>query len=437
MSGNKNTRAASALLCHKIIDQGQSLDRALADFFTNNELSGSDKGFIQELVYGVCRWKGLLDQIASQLLQKPLRKKEQLVHQLLLVGLYQLHFLNTADHAAVGETVKASKQLGKTWATKLINGCLRNYQRKQDSINQFLAANTTAASTHPKWISEVLTQAWPEHAEQILAANDQHAPMCLRVNQRQHSRDQYLSILIDSNIDAEKDPNSDVGIVLKKPVAVTKLPGFDQGHVSVQDTAAQLACSILDAKAGHSVLDACAAPGGKAAHLQEAADNQLTLHALEVSEARTESLQQTFSRLQLQAEIFNADATKLSSWPHLESYDRIIIDAPCSGLGVIRRHPDIKHHRRETDIPNLVELQHDILSSLWSLLKPSGQLLYMTCSVLPEENHQQIERFIANTKDAYCLEFNHPNAIDLEYGKQTLPGVHGMDGFYYALLGKN
>lgn len=437
MSSQYNTRAAAAALCQKIIDQGQSLDRALSEFFTNNQYSPADKGFVQELVYGVCRHKGLLDVVASQLLQKPLRNKEQLVHQLLLVGLYQLHFLDTPAHAAVGETVKASKQLGKTWASKLINGCLRNYQRKQDDIQRYLAQQTSPETTHPQWIAEAIKQTWPDYAEQIFTANDQRAPMCLRVNQHHNSREQYLEKLDNQEIQAKHDPFSKDGIILDKAVAVSQLPDFDNGHVSVQDTAAQLACSILDASPNQTVLDACAAPGGKAAHLQEAADNQLQLQALEISETRVSSLKDTFSRLNLSAEIFKGDATDLSSWPHFEAYDRIIIDAPCSGLGVIRRHPDIKHHRRESDIQTLVELQNSILNSLWPLLKPSGQLLYMTCSILPSENQQQIQKFISDNQDAVCLDFKHPNAIDLDFGKQTLPGVHGMDGFYYALLGKH
>ena len=298
-------------------------------------------------------------------------------------------------------------------------------------------------ASHPSWIRESIEQAWPAHSAAILAANNQRPPMCLRVNRRVNSRADYLDQLASKEISAHNDPYSEDGIVLDKPVAVSLLPGFADGAVSVQDTAAQLACSILDAKPGHAVLDACAAPGGKTAHILERSDNKVHMHALDVVESRVQQLHATLDRLGLEADAFVADASLAPAqqevdWlPPSSGYDRILIDAPCSGLGVIRRHPDIKHHRRASDIAALNEIQQRLLEQLWTLLKPGGLLLYMTCSILPAENQHRIQQFLLAQADASTADFIHPNALQLEFGKQTLPGVHSMDGFYYCLLHKH
>jgi 16S rRNA (cytosine967-C5)-methyltransferase len=265
----------------------------------------------------------------------------------------------------------------------------------------------------------------------------------LRVNRRVNSRADYLEQLATKEISAHNDPHSEDGIVLDKPVAVSLLPGFADGAVSVQDTAAQLACSILDAKPGHAVLDACAAPGGKTAHILEYSDNKVQMHALDVVESRVQQLHATLDRLGLKASAFVADARLAPAQQETNwvlpsgGYDRILIDAPCSGLGVVRRHPDIKHHRRASDINALNDIQQRLLEQLWTLLKPGGSLLYMTCSILPSENQQRIQQFLLHQSDAGTANFFHPNALALEFGKQTLPGVHGMDGFYYCLLYKH
>ncbi|MGK0439669.1 MAG: 16S rRNA (cytosine967-C5)-methyltransferase, partial [Paracoccaceae bacterium] len=239
------------------------------------------------------------------------------------------------------------------------------------------------------------------------------------------------------DIDAKADKNTPDGIILNSPCAVTALPGFEQGSCSVQDTAAQISADLLDVKTGMSVLDACAAPGGKTAHILERCDNNIEMHALDISERRCHQLHSTLDRLDLNADIFTADASLEPSWPLPKSgYDRILIDAPCSGLGVIRRHPDIKHHRRPSDIDALEKTQTGLLDNLWLHLKPGGIMLYMTCSVLPRENQQQIAKFIARTNGAMLIDVQHPNALTLDHGVQTLPGLHNMDGFYYCLLQK-
>lgn len=434
MSKRLNTRAAAAKLAWQIIDQGQSLDAALTSYFETASLSPQDKGFVQELVYGVCRWYGDLDIIASQLLRSPIRNKDRVVHFVLLVGLYQLRHLSTADHAAVGETVSACKQLNKVWAKNVINGCLRNHLREASDKN----APAIPKLSHPEWLSQGIEKAWPEHAPLIFAANNTRPPLCLRVNRRQHSRDAYLKILADEGIAATADSHAADGLILEQAVAVSALPKFEQGACSVQDTAAQLAVDFLAPEQGMTILDACAAPGGKTAHILERLDNLANLQALDISERRCEQLHGTLARLELDAEIITADASKPQSWDQPnEGYDRILIDAPCSGTGVIRRHPDIKHHRRPSDIDALNAIQQQLLKALWPTLKPNGLLLYMTCSVLPSENAIQAEQFVRSQNDAMLVELSHPNALSVSCGLQSLPGVHDMDGFYYCLLRKS
>lgn len=428
-----NTRAAAAQVAWQIIDQGQSLDACLTTAFEKHEFSPQDRGFIQELVYGVCRWYGELDWVASQLLQSPIRKKDRVVHFVLLVGLYQQRHLDTAAHAAVSETVAACQKLGKQWAKNLINGCLRNAQRSALSLPADIDE-----LCHPTWIRETIKRAWPTHAGAILAANDARPPMCLRVNSMQFNRDDYLAQLTEQGISATPDPYARDGIILTQASPVANLPGFASGACSVQDTAAQIAADILAPTPGMSVLDACAAPGGKTAHLLERCGNNLRLDALDISATRCLQLQATLDRLQLSATVTKADASDISQWqPPATGYDRILIDAPCSGLGVIRRHPDIKHHRRPQDIDQLTQIQATLLDALWCQLKPGGRMLYMTCSVLPAENHQQIDLFVGRTKGVMLPTTSHPNALQLDHGVQTLPGVHAMDGFYYCLLEKS
>ena len=439
MAKKLNTRAAAAKLSWQIIDDGQSLDAVIANYNETSEHSPQDRGFIQELVYGICRWYGELDAIALQLLRSPIRKKDRVVHFVLLVGLYQLRHIETADHAAVAETVSACKQLNKVWAKNVINGCLRNYLRNLPEPKQAdkQSALTPQRLSHPQWIRDALDKAWPTQANDIINANNQRPPMCLRVNSRQFTRDDYLEKLTQSSINAHADPYSNDGIILDKAVTVTKLPEFDSGACSVQDTAAQLAADFLAPQKGMSILDACAAPGGKTAHLLERVDNDANMHALDISERRCEQLHTTMARLDLDADIYSSDATKIDHWPVPKNgYDRILIDAPCSGIGVIRRHPDIKHHRRQSDIEALNNIQQQLLSNLWSILKPNGLMLYMTCSVLPSENEEQAQRFIEANDDAKLEKIDHPNALALSPGVQTLPGVHNMDGFYYCLFKK-
>jgi len=426
-----SSRAAAAVLAQQVIDQGRSLDRARDTLYQEYSIAENDRPLIQELLYGVCRWYGELNAIAAQLLSKPIRNKDRIVHFILLVGLYQLHHLETARHAAVAETVNACKKLNKQWAGKLINACLRAYLREPIEINN------PAAVSHPEWLVDKVSQHYPDHAERIFIANNERAPMCLRVNQIRVSRDQYLEQLAAADITAKPDPNSDTGIILERPIAVNALPSFEQGACSVQDTAAQIAATLLSPQAGMRVLDACAAPGGKTAHLLELANNDLQMDAMDISESRCEQLKSTLTRLNLNAEVISFDASRADKWPSLRTtYHRILIDAPCSGTGVIRRHQDIKHHRRLSDLRSLQSTQASILRALWPRLETGGLLLYATCSILPEENEQQIEQFVAQTNNAILKAIEHPTAMHRSTGCQTLAGLHEMDGFYYCLLEK-
>lgn len=435
MTKKLNTRAVAAKLSWQIIDRGQSLDAALSQHFETNQVSDQDRGFTQELVYGVCRWYGALDGVAKSLLKSPIRNKDRVLHFVLLVGLYQLTHLKTADHAAVAETVSACQQLNKGWGKNLINGCLRSFLRRDD-VSSF-DSNQNCLQAHPSWIVDAIKSDWPDYTEQIIHANNQRPPMCLRVNSMQYTIEDYLKMLSNENIAAHADPHSRHGIILEQGVSVNLLPGFFSGAVSVQDTAAQLAADLLQLEHGQTVLDACAAPGGKTAHALELSNGLIDMTALDISEARCEQLSDTLQRLELKAQIYCADASETSTWPLSESgYDRIMIDAPCSGLGVIRRHPDIKHHRTPDDIDSLTLTQKAILENLWPMLKPDGLLLYLTCSIFSKENQHQISQFLASQNDAIVEEIKHPNALALEYGVQTLPGVHDMDGFYYVLLSK-
>ncbi len=453
MAKKLNSRALAAQISWKIIDKGLSLDATLRESVQLANLDSKDKGLVQELSYGVCRWYGDLDAVAASLLAKPIRNKDRIVHFILLVGLYQLRHMRTPDHAAVDESVKACKQLNKVWAKNLINGCLREYARSENAnlaLDGGISQDIHLRSL-PTWISTAFIELWGKSSNEIIAASNQRPPMCLRVNQRQSNRKQYLELLNESNVPAHADRFSQDGIILDRPVNVGFLPGFDDGAVSVQDTAAQLACDILQVEKNHRVLDACAAPGGKTAHILERTDNQISMHAMDVSASRCEQLTQTLQRLQLTAQISigdasqdlklcrplqNADNATASNSFSSTGYDRILIDAPCSGTGVIRRHPDIKHHRRQSDIEQLLPIQQGLLVNLWSNLAPNGLLLYMTCSILAKENNLQIAQFLKAQPDAQAEDFYHPNALDLDFGKQTLPGVHEMDGFYYCLLRK-
>jgi len=428
-------RAAAARALSDVVVRGRSLSTVMPTW--QAQVSAKDRALLQALVYGVLRWHGRLDAVVSQLLRRPFKHKDRDVHALLMVGVYQLHYLRVPDHAAVSATVNAVRSLGKPWAKSLCNAVLRSFQRDSDKLLAVADGEESARYAHPRWLLKELKRAYPDHWQRIVQANNEQPAMTLRVNRRHRSQQGYLAQLAACEIAARPTPFSDVGATLERAVDVAMLPGFDEGLVSVQDGAAQLAAPLLDLKAGQRVLDACAAPGGKTAHLLESEPALDYLLAIDGDGKRVERLRETLARLNLAADVKTGDAAAPSSWWDGKPFDRILLDAPCSATGVIRRHPDIKLLRRPSDIEALVTLQQRILAALWPLLAVGGKLLYVTCSVLPQENYRQLQHFLARHGDAREQRIDAPWGVASEVGRQILPGASNMDGFYYACICKH
>jgi 16S rRNA (cytosine967-C5)-methyltransferase len=422
----------------RVLQDGQSLTAALDHAFLGIE-STKDRAFIQALCYGVCRQYHRLDFILSQLLDKPLKDID--VKALALVGLYQLNFMRVKPHAAVSETVLAARK--KPWAKSLINAVLRTYLREQEALEHKADQVKSAALSHPDWLIKRIEEDWPEQAQRILLENNQQPPMVLRVNLAKTSREHYLQLLTMQDIAAEAVSFCASAIRLEKPVPVDALPGFAEGLASIQDTAAQLAAGLLDVMPGHRVLDVCAAPGGKTAHILESQLQLKELVAVDIDESRMQRVSENLQRLNLSATLLVGDATNPDVWWNGKLFDRILLDAPCSALGVIRRHPDIKILRRAEDIGQLQMLQKAILEAVWPLLAPGGLMVYATCSILKQENEQQIEAFLAAHSDAielpldpgFCLE-GVDWGVARVCGRQITTGDSAMDGFYYARISK-
>lgn len=392
--------------------------------------SHPDSALIQALAYGVCRHCFELMAEAGLYLNKPLRTKDSDVLALILLGLYQLRHMRMPDHAVIHETVACVR---KPWARGLVNAVLREAQRRGPPI--FTAADDPqAASNHPAWLLEALGDDWPDDLPTILQANNERAPLTLRVNLLRTTREDYLTRLGDNDITAMPGGLSGTAVILDQPMPVTALPGFGEGLISVQDEASQLAGSLLPLKPGLKVLDACAAPGGKTAALLER-EPRLSLLALDSDADRLQRVTDNLMRLQLDARVHCADAREWAIASD-ERFDRILLDAPCSGTGVIRRHPDIRLLRSIGQIERLCELQAGLLDALWRTLERGGQLLYTTCSVLKRENTQQIQAFVERTADARLLPLPGEWGTAQHFGRQLLPGVHKQDGFFYALLEK-
>ncbi|PPK69942.1 16S rRNA m(5)C-967 methyltransferase [Methylobacter tundripaludum] len=426
-----NTRLAAARVLSRVLQDGQSLTAALDNAFPVIE-SGKDRAFIQALCYGVCRQFHRLDFILSQLLDKPLKDAD--VKALALVGLYQLKFMRVKPHAAVSETVLAARK--KPWAKSLINAVLRTYLREQEGLEHKADKFQAAALSHPDWLIKQIERDWPEQALNIFLENNRQPPMVLRVNLAKTSRESYLQRLTGQDIAAQAVSFCPSAIRLDKPAPVELLPGFADGLVSVQDAAAQLAAGLLDVRPGQRVLDVCAAPGGKAAHILETQLQLKELVAVDIDGARMQRVSENLQRLNLQAKLVVGDAAKPEEWWDGQLFDRILLDAPCSALGVIRRHPDIKLLRRAEDIGQLQVLQKSILQAVWPLLAPGGLLLYATCSILKQENEQQVQAFLAGRNDAVESPIEADWGSAGACGRQIFTGESAMDGFYYARIGK-
>ncbi|MEI6544105.1 MAG: 16S rRNA (cytosine(967)-C(5))-methyltransferase RsmB [Methylococcales bacterium] len=426
-----NTRQIAARVLTRVLQDGQSLTAALDAALPSVELD-KDRAFIQALCYGVCRYFYRLDFILSELLTKPLKDVE--VKSLALVGLYQLNYMRVKSYAAVSETVLATRK--KPWAKALINALLRSYLRDQVSLEQKADAMQWSAISHPKWLVKQIELDWPEQAPTVFVENNQQPPMALRVNLSQISQADYLQQLAEKGIEATAVDFCPSAIVLKQSVGVDLLPGFAKGLVSVQDVAAQLAAGLLNVQAGQRVLDVCAAPGGKAAHILESQQQVKRLVAVDIDESRMLRVSENILRLNLSADLVVGDAANPEAWWDGEAFDRILLDVPCSALGVIRRHPDIKLLRKPEDIQALRDVQQRILKAVWPLLASGGVMLYATCSILKQENEQQIAVFLAEHPDAVEIPITADWGFAVSHGRQILPGDSAMDGFYYALIKK-
>ncbi|QLB18063.1 16S rRNA (cytosine(967)-C(5))-methyltransferase RsmB [Mannheimia granulomatis] len=425
-------RAISANIILQVLDQGKSLSTLIPE--AQKKLDPKDFPLVQEITFGVCRMLPRLESIIKLLLEKPLKGKTRLVHCLLLVGLYQLLYMRVPAHAAVDEVVNATKALKLDSFRALTNGVLRRFLREQDEI--LAKVDKHWQTQHSEWLVNKLKKAYP-HWRDIIEANNQRPPMWIRVNQ-QHIKAKDYSVLLGEvvakNLQNSTACTPDCALLLDKPVAVNQLMNFEQGWATVQDVHAQWAAELLDAQNGETILDACAAPGGKTTHILEKAP-QANVIALDIEESRLKRVRENLARLGQSAQVICGDASKPQEWLADDvMFDRILLDAPCSATGVIRRHPDIKWLRKEDDIAELALLQRNILEALWARLKPTGILVYATCSVLPDENSEQIKRFMQSHPDAKQVEmdFNGEKVVE----KQFFPHENGGDGFFYAKLQK-
>lgn len=432
MARNALDCRAAAALCLAAVADGASLSQQLP--LHANQVKPRDQALYRQLCYGVLRLYPRLNAYLSQLLDKPLKAKDRDVQMLILLGIYQLLELRVPDHAAVSATVSATRALKKPWSKNLVNGVLRNWQRRQADADKDLSDAERAA--HPEWLHQRILQAWPQQAQAIEAANNTHPPMCLRINRRRQSREEYLQQLAAVAIEASACNDSEEGIRLHTAVDVEQLPGFATGCVSVQDEAAQLSAGLLQLQPGQRLLDACCAPGGKTSHCLELEPGLAELVALDIDEQRLQRVQQNLDRLDLNATLLCADAANTDQWWNGEGFDRILLDAPCSATGVIRRNPDIKLHRRASDIDRLQTLQLQLLKTLWPTLSDDGLLLYATCTILPAENEQVIEQFLLEESSAEAIPIEANWGIERPFGRQLFPRIDGHDGFYYALLRK-
>ncbi|MFK4234366.1 16S rRNA (cytosine(967)-C(5))-methyltransferase RsmB [Pseudomonas guariconensis] len=427
-----NPRLAAARALAAVLSGKASLNSSLPAQL--DKVEERDRGLVQDLAFGTARWQPRLDLLAAQLLQKPFKAADADVQALLLVGLYQLFYTRIPAHAAIGETVGCADKLKKPWAKGLLNAVLRRAQREGEALLADMERDPVVRTAHPRWLQKALKAFWPQQWEAICAANNAHPPMILRVNRRHHSRDAYLALLTEAGISASPCQYSRDGILLAEACDVRGLPGFAEGLVSVQDEAAQLAADLMELAPGQRVLDACCAPGGKTCHLLEAEAGLAEVVAIDLEAKRLARVRENLDRLQLDAQLIACDARDTASWWDGKPFQRILLDAPCSATGVIRRHPDIKLTRQADDIPALAALQGELLDALWPTLEVGGMLVYATCSSLPTENTEVIDAFLARTPGARELDLALEAGLRQPHGRQLLAQEGGHDGFYYAKL---
>jgi len=419
-------RAVAASLLDDVA-QGSSLNKIYAR--AERTVAESEQPFLRELVYGSLRLWPLYKGVTRQLLERPLKAKDSVLEALLIMAMYELDECTTPDYASVSGAVDCCEQLGRPWANRLINGCLRRYQRDQETLLKSLGASECAAL--PGWLHKLLLKSYSEQLAQLTDASRQRPPFTLRINTERISVDGYHTLLTEAGIEARKA--GACGLTLVQPVPVSKLPHFQDGFVSVQDASAQLAGLLLSPKRGMTVLDACAAPGGKACHLAELG---ATVTAADISEDRLAKVDENANRLNVSITSILSDGRSLHEALAPASFDAILLDVPCSATGVMRRNPDVKVIRRKSDIDQFAALQSELLHSVWTLLKPGGRLLYATCSLLPQENDVIVGSFLDGEASARTLPLPETIGEPMTYGQQVIPSAGGGDGLYYSLLGK-
>jgi 16S rRNA (cytosine967-C5)-methyltransferase len=426
-------RAAAARVLVDVL-RGESLDRGLTVHLP--ALPERDRPLCREICSGTLRQYPLLSALLAQLLDRPLRNKDRDIEALALCGLYQLSAMRIPAHAAVSATVDAASVLRKRQTAGLLNAVLRRFQREEADLRANLSA--AAAMAQPDWLWDALGAHWPAQRERIASASNQHPPMTLRVNLSRIDRDRYQEQLAAAGIGSRAGRLSPAALTLEEPRDVNLLPGFAEGLCSVQDEAAQLAALLLDPARGENILDACAAPGGKSGHLLELQPEIGLLTAMDISDERLQRIAENLDRLRMSARLICADAAKPpAQLADKGPFDAMLLDVPCSASGVIRRHPDIKLLRRPEDATGFAEQQSAILQGLWPLLRNGGRLLYVTCSILPEENSAVIAEFLDTHADAREQTLALATAEPCPHGMQLLPDPEGSDGLYFALLRKD
>tara|TARA_B100000614_G_scaffold235268_1_gene231899 strand:+ start:242 stop:1570 length:1329 start_codon:yes stop_codon:yes gene_type:complete len=431
-------RVQSSLVLNQVIHGKRSLDRAIEQ--AHKDIDDNEKPLLTNICYGTLRFYWELKAKIDQLLSQPLKKKDKIIENLLQSAIFQIDKTRIPDHAVVSQTVEASRKLNKGHFSSLINGILRTYLRSDRDIEKI---TEEIKFNHPNWMIEKIKQDWPLNWEQILKKNNDRAPMWLRVNQKKIETKKYLKQFLtdESKIEADNMQLNDYAICLKTPISVKYLPGFEEGYVSIQDGAAQLAVDVLLENKSGRILDACAAPGGKTAQLIENIDSTSTVTAIEIDSERAELINENLLRLGHSTEVIVDDASDIESWWDSIFFDLILLDAPCSSSGVIRRHPDIKHLRRKDDIYTFQKKQLKIISAIWKILAPKGRLLYVTCSIFKEENDEVMNQFLEKHDNVALQDLLLNNnilekMIKTRYGYQLFPGTINTDGFYFSCLKK-
>ncbi|MEO6076029.1 MAG: 16S rRNA (cytosine(967)-C(5))-methyltransferase RsmB [Dokdonella sp.] len=433
MSTGVAVRVEAVHALARIVFDGVSLRTALASS-TPRIADSRDRALLSALLFAGTRGWLRFDAALPLLMDRPLPQKLRELRTLLVLGLVQIAALELPEHAVVASAVDAAKSLGFVKQAGLVNAVLRRFLRERDDIEVKLDGDPATRFAQPRWLIDAIRADWPDHVNSILAESNVQAPLTLRVNRRVISVVAMRSKLLAAGFETETDDLLPDALILADSTDVTRMPGFNEGAFSVQDGSAQRVVELMDLRDGLRVLDACAAPGGKAAHMLERADVELL--ALDRDAARLDRVSTNLVRGGLNADVHFGDATQPGTWFDGRAFDRILLDAPCSALGILRRQPDIRLHRRASDVPNLVAAQSRMLDALWPLLARGGRLVYATCSILRAENENVVARFLAARDDAHALALSPEWGEAAGAGRQRLPGDRGMDGFYYAVIAK-